>query len=394
MGVKLATHVWNGDLSLISARYSIRIPKFQSVQKKKVILSVTNDLVIDQRVHRAASSLVEAGFSVCVVGRRLPESLALDRRPYQTHRMRLIFRQGKLFYVEFAFRLFWFLLLRKVDILHANDLDTLLPNFLVSRIRRKRLVYDSHEYFTEVPELVNRPGTQKVWLKLEQWIFPKLRYAMTVNTSIAEIYADKYKVSVGVVRNVPLAKPFPSPQEKIPKRLIYQGALNLGRGIEKMIEAMRDLQEYHLEIFGKGDEEEMLKRWAAECEVLDRVSFKGAVPFGVLASHTQQAVLGFSLEEAMGENYRLALPNKIFDYIQAGVPSLVSDLPEIRRIVAGYGVGEVLPDAERTGAIIAQKVRAICDQPENWQKYFSQCQKAAAELVWENEREKLLSFYQ
>ena len=155
--------------------------------KQKVIISVINDLSGDQRIHRIASTLAEAGYEVLVVGRKLPNSIPLSDRTYQTHRMRLFFIRGKWFYLEFNFRLFWFLLFRKADILNANDLDTLLANFLISRIKGTRLIYDSHEYFTEVPELIERPFTRNIWLRLEQWIFPRLNQIYTVNHSLASI---------------------------------------------------------------------------------------------------------------------------------------------------------------------------------------------------------------
>ena len=106
---------------------------------KRVIISVTNDLSNDQRLHRTAITLKDAGFDVLLVGRKLPNSKPLAAQPYQTHRMSLLFKRGKFFYLEFNFRLYFFLLFKRVDYLNANDLDTLLSNFLISRIRRKKI---------------------------------------------------------------------------------------------------------------------------------------------------------------------------------------------------------------------------------------------------------------
>ena len=220
------------------------------MRQPRVILSVTNDLVTDQRVHRSCSALSEAGFRVTLVGRRLPGSAPLQR-PYHTRRLSLLFRKKALFYAEYNLRLFLHLLFAPADLFYANDTDTLLANYLAARLRRKPLFFDAHEMFPEVPELVGRDRVRRVWTKIEDLIFPRLARrpdmaAVTVCQSIADIYRQRYGLSMAVVRNVPL----PSPSTSAPvddllaavpagKRiLLYQGAINIGRGIEWMMAAM------------------------------------------------------------------------------------------------------------------------------------------------------------
>ena len=128
---------------------------------KKIIISVTNDLIADNRVHKVATSLCKNNYNILLIGRKLKKSSKIKERNYKCKRIKLIFNKGALFYAEYNFRLFWLLLFTKADILLANDLDTLLANFLCAKIKRKKLVYDSHEYFTEVPELINRKFTKK-----------------------------------------------------------------------------------------------------------------------------------------------------------------------------------------------------------------------------------------
>ncbi|MCA1760901.1 MAG: hypothetical protein LC658_14130, partial [Bacteroidales bacterium] len=121
--------------------------------KKRIIVSVTSDLVSDNRVHKTCTTLGEMGFEVLLVGRKLAGSQPLSPRNYQTKRIKLFFNKGPLFYACFNFRLFCLLLFSKCDLLLSNDLDTLPANFLASKLKNKPLVYDSHEFFTEVPEL-------------------------------------------------------------------------------------------------------------------------------------------------------------------------------------------------------------------------------------------------
>jgi len=170
--------------------------------QKTAIVCVTNDLSTDQRVHKTCMTLQKCGYWVKETGRLLPESLPLER-PYFTVRKKLWFRKGPQFYAEFNIRLFLYLMSSKVDLIFANDLDTLPAAFLAATLRGKRIIYDTHEYFTETPELVNRKLTQTIWKKLEDYFFPKLTDILTVNSSIAKLYGDKYNKMIAVSRNIP-----------------------------------------------------------------------------------------------------------------------------------------------------------------------------------------------
>ncbi len=356
----------------------------------RIILAVINDLAGDQRLHRIASSLHEAGHQVTLVGRLLPDSRPLANRPYRTHRFRLPVHKGKLFYLLFNVRLFVWLMGQRAEVITANDLDTLLACWLASRLRGFKLVYDSHELFTEVPELIHRPATRRVWLWLEEWLVPKLRTAYTVNESLAGIFSAKYGVPFRVIRNVPFERPEPS--RRPPGRvLMYQGALNVGRGIELMIEAMAHLPEYELRIVGKGDVEHALR---ARAEGMGNVHFEGFVPLEQLHQLTCEASLGLSLEEDAGANYHFASPNKVYDYLQARIPALVSDLPEMRRLVETTQCGEVLSNEEREPEKLAARIRAIMEQAGRWQACQEAARKAAPAYVWEREQIGLLAIYE
>ena len=130
---------------------------------QRVVVSVTNDLSTDKRVHKICSTLQKNGFDVLLLGRKKNNSIELLPRSYDTRRMNLFFEKGALFYAEFQLRLFLILLFEKYSVLYANDLDTLLPNYLSSIIKKKLLIYDTHELFCEVPELQNRPYKKKIW---------------------------------------------------------------------------------------------------------------------------------------------------------------------------------------------------------------------------------------
>ncbi|MEM9985083.1 MAG: glycosyltransferase, partial [Bacteroidota bacterium] len=304
---------------------------------KRITLCVTNDLSGDQRLHRICTTLHEAGYSVRLIGRRLPDSRALRPRLYQLVRFSLPFHRGKMFYLSYNVRLAWELIARPGDVIVANDLDTLLGCYLASKLRNRPLVYDSHEYFTEVPELIGRKWSRAVWLKLERLLLPKIQYAYTVNGSLAKIYRDSYDLNMQVVRNLPFSRE-PAPHQKREKVILYQGSVNLGRGLETAIEAMAFLPGYHLWIVGKGDVLEQLQQRVVHLRLEQQVTFWGFKPPEELWELTPQAALGLSIEEDLGGNYHYASPNKVFDYIQAHVPVLVSDLPEMRATIEEYKV--------------------------------------------------------
>ena len=335
------------------------------------------------------------GFEPVLIGRLLPESHAVDR-DYQTHRMKLLFRKGAKFYLEYNIRLFFHLLKSNVDIFVSNDLDTLPANYLASRIKRKPLVYDSHEYFTEVPELIGRPVVKAIWTWLEKLLVPRVDAAYTVCDSIAEVYRDLYKVDFKVVRNLPVCSKVERPEhqeksEAQTKIILYQGALNLGRGVGPTIRAMQYLEGAELWLAGDGDLTSDLKELVVEMKLESKVKFLGRLPLHQLYEITCQADLGISLEEDLGLNYRFALPNKLFDYIQAGVPVLVSNLPEMMHIVEYYQIGAIAETHERME--LAELLRNALFNLEKRQIWNQNLLKASKELCWENEEKILKEVY-
>jgi glycosyltransferase involved in cell wall biosynthesis len=365
---------------------------------KKFILSVTNDLVTDQRVHRVATTLSGLGNEVVLVGRMRKDSLPLNR-PYRTIRMRLLFNKGPMFYAEYNIRLFIFLLFQRTQVLVANDLDTLLANFLVSKLLKKSLVYDTHEYFTGVPELTKRPVVRFAWELIERMIFPHLTCIFTVNNSIAKLYAEKYHKDICVVRNIPskvsnghwpTKKMAGLPEDK--KIIVIQGAgINVDRGAEELTMAMNYLDDCVLLVIGGGDIMPALKRTVLEQGLSSRVIFKPKVPYIELIGYTRLADLGCTLDKDTNINYRFSLPNKLFDYIQAGIPVLCSNLVEVAGIVTGYHIGKVIEyhDPE----LIAEKINEMVHNEEMMNYWKKNVEIAARELCWEKEEKILIKGY-
>jgi len=369
--------------------------------RKRAIVSVTNDLVTDNRVRRLCGMLAGIGYEVTFVGRRLPQSPPLPEEKYRMHRMRLLFNRNAIFYAEYNMRLFFYLLFHKADLLVANDLDTLLANYIASRINGCELVYDSHELFTEVPELDHNAFAKKTWLRLERWIVPKLKHAVTVNRSIADILQQRYGVPFMVLRNMPYRyapvetktrEQLGLPVDK--KIIILQGSgINVRRGAEEAVEAMKYLRvPALLLIVGNGDVIPVLKETVARENLHDRVWFRERMPYPELMRYTANCDLGITLDKPDNLNYLYSLPNKIFDYIQAGIPVLSSRLPELERIITEYGIGDCINN--HNPQHIAQKMeQCLTDETRRaeWKKNIA---IAAETLCRENEEKELKTMYE
>ena len=365
------------------------------------IISVINDLYSDQRVHRTALTLKQSGWDVLLVGRKRRKSPAMLPREYETHRMVLLFEKGPFFYAEFNLRLFFFLLTHKAALLISNDLDTLLPNFLIQKLRKIPLVYDAHEYFTGVPELTRRPLVQKIWKRIEQMILPSIKYMVTVNDSIAALYHKEYNIVPLVIRNIPLTSKTESgytpcrfdlglPDDK--KIILLQGAgININRGAEEAVSAMQFTEGAILLIIGDGDVIPALKSMVLDLNLLEKVRFLPRQPLERLAAYTAMADIGITFDKDTNINYRYSLPNKLFDYIQAGLPVLASPLPEVKKIIDEYGCGCFIENHN------PQHIAACFTQFLNDDQFLSECRtnviKASKILNGETEQKPLLSLF-
>ncbi|MDR2836893.1 MAG: glycosyltransferase [Bacteroidales bacterium] len=362
------------------------------MKPKKIIVSVSNDLFNDQRVHRICNSLQSNNYEVLLIGRNLKNSQNIEPRNYQTKRFSLLFNKGILFYLSLNIRFFFFLLFTKTDVLLSNDLDTLLCNTLVAGIKRKKLYYDSHELFTEVPELENRLVKKKIWLFIEKICIRKTKISYTVCQPIADFYNQKYVLNMNIIRNLPKKKAELISFENRENFLIYQGVLNKERGIELLIEAMKYIPDYKLIIAGKGDLEKEFKDLSLSLNLIEKIIFTGNISIEKLHEYTSKAKLGFSIEQGKSLNYKYALPNKIFDYIQADVPVICANFPEMKKIVNTYNVGEIFYG--NSAKELAELINNLLDNENKLKEYSENCKKTKAVLNWENEELKLLELYQ
>lgn len=348
-------------------------------------MAVTNDLETDRRVARHAAALHEAGYEVTVVGRLLEESHPIDCA-WHTHRMQLRHRSGWRFYAEYNRRLLSWLLHEHNDIVWANDTDTLPASWLAARLTGARLVMDAHELFPEVPELQGRQRVKRVWTAIERRLMPRCDAHLTVCQSIADYYKQLYGIEMTVVRNLNAdtqARGAVAAAE--PPVLLYQGAVNEGRGVDWAIDAMGLLPECRLVVAGGGDKLEEMRRYAQAKEWNDRIEFVGRLLPDELAQLTRRASVGLVMLEDKGLSYHFALPNRVGDFVAAGVPMVVSDLPEMAAVVRRFGVGAVIEQPGAEG--LTKAVRQVMER--KWSE--ADFAEARADMDWNKEKKKLLT---
>jgi len=346
---------------------------------------------------RICNSLANNGFEVLLVGRIRANSVPLQEKKFQQHRFNLWFEQGKLFYLAYNIRLFFFLLINRFDIIGSIDLDTLLPCFLASRLKRKPCVFDAHEYFTEVPEVVNRPMTKWVWTTLGNWIIPRLKYAYTVSASLQTLFTKMYNVDFQLIRNI-TKKSKNSTQQNIKKSifsdhpiLLYQGVLNEGRGLEAMIQTMQMLPKGELWLAGEGDLSNNLRQLAVNLNVSHRVKFLGYLQPDELKLITLQASIGLNLLENKGLSYYYSLANKTFDYMYAGIPAIHMNFPEYACINEELEIGVLVKDLAPETLLAA--IQKLTTDEEYYKKLVENCKLGLEVFNWEKEEKRLIELY-
>lgn len=355
----------------------------------KLYFTVTNDLSYDQRMIRICTSLASAGHRVVLVGRKKKNSIPLIKQPFEQKRLSCFFEKGKLFYLEYNFRLFFFLLFKKMDCICAIDLDTILPCFFISVIHQCKRVYDAHELFCEMKEIVTRPAIYKTWKAVERFCIPKFKYGYTVNEPIADEFKKLYGVQYAVIKNVPVLQSY-SGIEKKEKFILYQGAVNEGRCFETLIPAMKTV-DCKLLICGDGNFMQQAQKLVQKHQLSNKVIFKGNIPPAALTSLTQQAYIGVNLVENNGLNSYYSLANKFFDYIHAGIPQICVGYPAYKAVNDIYHVALLTNDTSIEK--VSELLNNLLHNEVVYKELSENCVRARQALNWQQEEKALISFY-
>jgi glycosyltransferase involved in cell wall biosynthesis len=398
---------------------------------QSIVFTVTNDISYDQRMHRICSSLAAHGFQVRIIGVKRPGSIPLPIQPlyhatYQQQRLNCFFQKGPLFYLEFNIKLFFVLCSLSYDTACAIDLDTILPVWWATWLRHKKRVYDAHEYFTDMKEVRTRPMVQTVWKWIERTALPHFKVGYTVNQHLADLFYERLQIKLEVIRNLPSSQNESINNSQIPfpkgavlaeltidngkssfiftsnnlvqllnnqfksKFIIYQGAVNHGRGFELLIPAMQWVNAPLL-IVGQGNflaqTTALIKAYGVE----QKVFIHPPIPPAELKMLTPLAHIGITIFEAEGVNQFYSLANRFFDYMAAGVPQVCVNYPMYAEIVEANPFALLINDIEPS--TIAAALNNLLSDVVLYNRLQQECSKAAKVLNWENESNQLIAFY-
>lgn len=355
----------------------------------KIYLTVTTDLTYDQRMIRICTSLATEGYTVILVGRKMKNSIPLTDAKFQQKRINCIFDKGKFFYIEYNIRLFFYLLFKKMDCICAIDLDTILPCYFISRLKKVPRVYDAHELFCEMKEIATRPAIYKLWKRIERFTVPKFRLGYAVNKPVADEFKKMYGVEYEVIRNIALLRELPI-VNKPDKFILYQGAVNEGRSFETLIPAMRAVP-CQLIICGEGNFLEQTKQLVKENNLGTKVIFKGKITPDELRNITRQAYIGITLFDDRGLSNYYSLANRFFDYLHAGIPQVCVNYPVYKELNKEHPFAVLVDDISADN--LAVELNNLLKDDVLYQTLQKNCLVARKIYNWQEEEKKLISFY-
>ncbi len=348
----------------------------------RLVHCILNDLTHEQRAHKIAMTLAQC-YDFLLLGISTPRKRrTLSTRPYKTKRLFVPVSRGILFFLLANLQIFFYLLLlRRWDLVLVADLDALLGAYAAAQIRKRKVVLDSRELYPGLPSLYRRPFRRWIWQKLEAYLYPRIKHHWTVSPPIAAYYREKYGLQAWLVYNLPMRRRGYGNPRLTERLLLYQGVLHPYRGLDELIIALSYVRGWRLWIAGEGPHRSYLEAITKQHGLTDRVLFLGLIPPVALDRYTMEATMGVSGEVPITPNHRYALPNKLFDYIQLGIPVLGGEAPLIRAVIQGLGVGYVV---ERwRPKEIARALAQIEAMPNEYGEWVSKAREAACRLHWE-----------
>jgi len=276
-----------------------------------------------------------------------------------------------------------------MDLLTAIDLDTILPSYFISRLKNTKRVYDAHELFTEMKEVISRPLIHKLWKKVERFAIPRFPNGYTVSDSIRDEFEHQYGVNYLTIRNVPVLEESPNhyPRQRI---LIYTGAVNEGRGFEGLVPAMKEVNA-DLYIYGDGNFMEQCRELINEYGLQHKIIIKDKIKPQLLRRVCREAWVGINLVEPLGKNQLYSLANKFFDYIHADLPQVSMNFPEYKKVNEQFEIAVLVAGVNPKE--ISGSINRLLSDEKLYERLKLNCTAAKQQYNWQEEEKKLIAFY-
>lgn len=374
------------------------MPPLIESNKKAVILEI-GDIRTDGRCRNIAGSIKRFGMEVTFIG---PGESDDEYEPtgIRVKRLTVIKWLGsKIMFFHYWIRAFWCTVMIRPSLIVAEDLYSLPAAIAVKYFTGAKVLYDSKELYFAIAALHNRLITQRFWSGVEKMCIRYVDGVITSGERDSDLIGQRYFIPRPVtIHNHPPRRQHAGDKNILRRKfsipetytiLLYQGWLLRGRGLFHLIEITAAIDNVFLVIMGDGALRSELEDCARNNIVTNRVIFTGAEPYEEMLDYTPGADVGCAIIEDYGMSYRHARPNKMFEYIQANVPVLVSNMPAMEEVIEEWGVGvAVSPDDFSS---IVQAVRKFIDDSEFYKRCVGNCMKAGAVLHWEEEEKKLIA---
>ncbi|MFA8343008.1 MAG: glycosyltransferase [Rhodothermaceae bacterium] len=371
------------------------------MEKKKVSIGFLGNINFDTRTYNLVKSLQGYGHEVKFNGF---DWLTPEFETFETESVR-VEKLNKtsfsvLFYLKFGLKLFSRLMKQKSDIYFASDLYSLPFCTIAAKLKRKKVFYDSREVYTEIPALNSKKFVKRLVKIIEGHYIKKCDYIVTTGRMDSDYIENLYNLpKTDVLRNLPLPVENITPVDYKTKFknynggkiILYQGIIVLGRGIETYFDVVKKYDKCYLVLLGGGEDGGYYEKMAAEMGIEDKVHFAGKVPQNELLNYTAGADIGLSLIDNISKNNYYALPNKLFEYIMAGIPVIASDMPQMKKIVDKFNVGKVVPEGAADELI--EIIEKWNDDKEDYNSAVKSCKPASEELNWNKEFEKIYNHF-
>jgi glycosyltransferase involved in cell wall biosynthesis len=372
----------------------------------KLCIIVGNSLRKDPRVIKQINCALDEGIDVHFIGYvdenysaqflesiGCPFSIVDLGEKYTGHLKSLI----KKLYRQFLFYFYpikWMIKI-KPDVIHANDFDTLIPSYIASLFCRSKVLYDSHEIYAENIGIANNKVLKKAIIFSEKILLKRIGAMISVSHSAAAYFQKKYKIPLPtVITNCPYKQNIPIQPFKNPNffEVLYQGQMYRGRGYEEFVNSAKFIDKNIILVLrGYGSIEGELKEIVKQNNLEKKVRFDGPVEVKDIVIKASTSNVGIVLTQPVNINFKLTVSNKLFEYIHAGLPVILSDVPEHRYLNDAFNFGIIVTNFSPIG--IAECINNLSSDPIKYTLLKENAIKASEILCWENESQKLLSLY-